>query len=108
MITRPLHILQCNHPGGDGCANPGAGHATRPMQERLAAATPSKWVDGIIVRSTSDGWIGIAPLGRDEATVWVWHHADLTEQLSPGAPVALHSVYNVLANGPSRVSVVRI
>ena len=118
MITQPLHILQCNHTGADGCVNPGAGHATRPIHVRVAEATPSKWADGIVLRATSDGWIGIALLERDDeadgasaagaATVWVWNHADLTAHLRPGVPVALHSVYNLLASGRSRVSVVRL
>ncbi|MEC5185143.1 hypothetical protein RCH12_002619 [Cryobacterium sp. MP_3.1] len=114
MITQPLHILQCNSTGGDGCINHGAGHATQPIHVRVAEATPSKWADGIVLRATSDGWIGIALFGPDDtadsdtATVWVWNHADLTAHLSAGAPVALHSVYNVLASGRSRISVVRL
>ncbi|WP_166788001.1 hypothetical protein [Cryobacterium adonitolivorans] len=137
MITQPLHVLQCNHTGGDGCVNHGAGHATRPIHVRVADATPSKWADGIVVRATSDGWIGIALFGddaadddtaddddaddaadddtadddtadSDTATVWVWNHSDLTAHLGAGAPVALHSVYNVLASGRSRISVVRL
>ncbi|WEO77414.1 hypothetical protein BJQ94_19015 [Cryobacterium sp. SO2] len=117
MITQPLHILQCNHTGADGCVNHGAGHATRPIHVRVGDATPSKWVDGIVLRATTDGWIGIALVGQElehddsdggPETVWVWNHADLTAHLVAGAPVALHSVYNVLASGRSRVSVVRI
>ena len=114
MITQPLHILQCNSTGGVDCVNHGAGHATQPIHVRVAEATPSKWADGIVLRATSDGWIGIALFGQgdspesDAATVWVWNHADLTAHLSAGAPVALHSVYNVLASGRSRVSVVRL
>ncbi|MGO4783735.1 hypothetical protein [Cryobacterium sp. W22_MBD10_FK3] len=118
MITQPLHVLQCNHTGAHGCVNQGAGHATRPIHVRVAEATPSKWADGVVLRATSDGWIGIALLERDDEadgaldggapTVWVWNHADLTQDLSVGAPVALHSVYNVLASGRSRISVVRL
>ena len=114
MITQPLPILQCNHAGSAGCVNEGAGHETRPVHVRVAEATPSKWADGIVLRATSDGWIGIALFGQgdspesDAATVWVWNHADLTAHLSAGGPVALHSVYNVLASGRSRVSVVRL
>lgn len=114
MITQPLHILQCNSTGGEDCVNHGAGHATRPIHVRVAEATPSKWADGIVLRATTDGWIGIALVGDadtaggDTATVWVWNHADLTAHLTAGAPVALHSVYNVLASGRSRISVVRL
>jgi len=114
MITQPLPILQCNHAGSAGCVNEGAGHETRPVHVRVAEATPSKWADGIVLRATADGWIGIALFGPDAAadpdpaTVWVWQHADLTAQFTAGAPVALHSVYNVLASGRSRISVVRL
>ena len=53
MITQPLHILQCNHTGADGCV-PGAGHATRPIHVRVARP-PEQWADGIVLRATSDG-----------------------------------------------------
>ena len=122
MITQPLHILHCNDTGHDGCVNQGAGHEIRPMQTRLAAATPSQWSDGIVVRATVDGWIGIALLGpADEAdpnaalpydalpkTVWVWNHADHSAQLTSGQPVAVHPLHNVLAHGSSRISIVTI
>ncbi|TFD93501.1 hypothetical protein E3T61_05290 [Cryobacterium lactosi] len=114
MITQPLHVLQCNSTGGEGCVNHGAGHTTQPIHVRVAEATPSKWTDGLVVRATSDGWIGVNLFGygdaadSDTATVWVWNHADHTAQLTIGAPVALHSVYNVLASGRSRISVVRL
>ena len=114
MITQPLHILQCNTTGANGCVNHGAGHTTQPIHVRVAEATPSKWADGIVMRATSDGWIGITLFGTgdapdsDTATVWVWNHADHTAHLGAGAPVALHSVYNVLASGRSRISVVRL
>lgn len=114
MITQPLQVLQCNSTGGDGCVNHGAGHETQPIHVRVAEATPSKWADGIVVRATSGGWIGVNLFGygdtsdSDTATVWVWNHADHTAHLAAGAPVALHSVYNVLASGRSRISVVRL
>ena len=122
MITHPLHMLRCNDTGHDACVNQGAGHEIRPMQARLTAAAPGQWSDGIVVRATTDGWIGIAMLGpADEAdpsdalpydalptTLWVWNHADHSAQLTNGQPVAVHPLHNVLAHGSSRISIVTI
>lgn len=117
MITHPLHTQQCNHTGAHACANRGPGHELQPIQARVAAATPSKWVDGIVSSVSADGWIGVRLFGHAELpgasgmeaeTVWVWNHADLTEHLATGSPVAVHALYNVLASGRSRISVVRI
>jgi hypothetical protein len=115
MITRPLGTLQCNHGGDLPCANRGPGHDVQPIQARLAAATASRWVDGIVSAVSADGWIGVVLVGRPDAaaaadaeSVWLWNHADLTAHLDVGAPVSIHSVYNVLAGGRSRISVVRI
>jgi hypothetical protein len=119
MITQPLHTQQCNHTGSAVCANRGAGHALQPIQARVAAATASKWVDGIVASVSADGWVGIRLLDTTNATrlldlpdgteqVWVWNHDDLTAMLATGAPVAVHALYNVLASGSSRISVIRL
>ncbi|MGY4858842.1 hypothetical protein [Cryobacterium sp. AP23] len=119
MITQPLHTQQCNHTGDAVCANRGAGHALQPIQARVAAATPGKWVDGIIASVSADGWVGIRLLGApgatdlldlpdDTETVWVWNHTDLTARLGTGQPVAVHALYNVLASGRDRISVIRL
>ena len=119
MITQPLHTQQCNHTGSDVCANRGPGHVLQPVQARVASATPSKWVDGIVASVSTDGWIGIRllePQGAarlvdapdDGETVWVWNHNDFTEHLGAGQPVAVHALYNVLASGRSRISVIRL
>ncbi|QYF73254.1 hypothetical protein [Cryobacterium sp. PAMC25264] len=92
------------------------------MQARLIYATPSQWSDGIVVRATTGGWIGIALLGpADQAdpndalpydalpeTLWVWNHADHSARLTTGQPVAVHTLCNVLAHGSSRISIVTI
>lgn len=119
MITRPLHTQQCNHTGSDVCANRGAGHALQPIQARVAAATPSKWVDGIVAGASADGWVGIrllqaggttGPLDLPDNTdtVWVWNHDDRTAEITAGQPVAVHALYNVLAIGRNRISVIRL
>jgi hypothetical protein len=119
MITQPLHTQQCNHTGSAVCANRGAGHALQPIQARVAAATPGKWVDGIVASVSADGWVGIRLLAGPDApslldpadgagTVWVWNHDDLTGTLEAGQPVAVHALYNVLASGRDRISVIRL
>jgi len=97
-----VEVMQCSSAVTGTCDKTGPGHVLRPMQERIAAATPSKWRDGIVT-SVSDGWLAVSFVGSDE-TAWVWTHtapADLTI----GQPVALHSLYSTLAFGRERLSV---
>ncbi|MET1044698.1 MAG: hypothetical protein ABWX59_11360 [Microbacteriaceae bacterium] len=107
-LTRVVHTMQCNHAeGGNACVNQGAGHAMQSIQARVVAATPSKWADGIVRHATSDGWIAINLLDGGD-TVWLWNHEDLTATVTPGQPVALHTLYNALAVGSARVSVFKL
>ncbi|WP_157802176.1 hypothetical protein [Diaminobutyricimonas aerilata] len=92
---------RCEH--GAMCEHTDAGHAASPMRVRLASATPSRWRDATVEQVTAGGWIALALL--DGGRVWAWHHAALA--LQPGAPVALHADYDVLATGDARVSVLR-
>jgi hypothetical protein len=70
------------------------------LRERLAAATPRKWVDAVVMCASTDGWIDIVTL--DGRSVSVWSDG---EAPAIGEPVALHSVYDVLAYGEQRQSV---
>jgi len=102
------------------CADNGPGHGLNFIQLRIASATRSRWRDAIVQETTDEGWIALAPLGNDTAgsgtagndvdrgsnIVWVWHHADLTDTIRVGDPVALHDLYNVLAAGQGRFNVV--
>ncbi|GAB3042383.1 hypothetical protein GCM10027052_25400 [Parafrigoribacterium mesophilum] len=106
-LTGVAGIMQCAHAAEEGCVKRGPGHALHPIQARAAAATGSKWIDGIVRNASTDGWIAVEPIGSGD-TIWAWHHHDLSAQLSPGAPVALHSLYKVLAAGDTRVSVLTI
>ena len=92
--------------------SPEAGHVVTAIRERVTAATPSKWRDGIVVHAASSrgiggSWIGIDLLDPPD-TVWVWNHADLTAAVSIGVPVALHELYDTLAIGVTRVSALRL
>lgn len=83
------------HAAGDMCAHAAPGHDLHPIQRRLAAATPSRWVDAIAGDVTDDGWLEIRPLDGSPASR-VWHHEHLADIVHPGEPVALHGRYHVL------------
>ncbi len=101
--------MTCNHDDvvAGSCPIDTDGHALSPIRGRLAAATPSRWRDGIIRSATSNGWIGIDLIdvhgSAEVATTWVWNHAVTA---SAGQPVALHPLYRVLAIDGARHSVI--
>ena len=95
-------VMQCSSAVGESCGKTGPGHVLRPLQERIAAATPSKWRDGIVT-SASNGWLAVTFIASGE-TAWVWTHA-IPAELTTGQPVALHSLYSTLAFGQERLSV---
>lgn len=86
------------------CSGSAPGHALPLIQQRVSAATPSKWRDAIVTAVTGTGWIALTAL-EDHARIWVWNHADLGSAAGIGDPVALHDVYHVLAIGAERVNV---
>lgn len=87
------------------CVSESAGHSLSTIQLRVASATPSKWVDATVHSVLSDGRVVLSPaFGGTDVTVW--NHAGLAQVLAVGDPVALHSVYNVLAVGRRRLNVV--
>ena len=94
---------RCACESGEMCADIRPGHGLHALQLRLAAATPTRWVDAVIVGARADGWVDAATL--DGEPVALWNHGDLTTSLAPGDPVALHSVYNVLSAGSRRFNV---
>jgi hypothetical protein len=98
--------MLCAHSQGESCTSAAAGHAVSAIRERVTAATPSKWRDGIVTHATSGNWIGIDLLDSPD-TVWVWNHADLGAIAVIGEPVALHELYDTLAIGSIRISVLR-
>lgn len=106
-LTGVGRVMRCDHTESDACAKRGPGHALHPIQARAAAATPSKWVDGIVRCATSDGWIGVNPIGLSD-TIWAWHHESVAASLSAGTPVAVHQTYQVLASGSARLSIITL
>jgi hypothetical protein len=108
-MTQPLHhnlqdtLLECH----DDCSVTAPGHGISLIQERLAAATPGKWADAVVVAVSAAGWIEVAVLS-DDTTLILWNHADNTDTISVGDPVAVHPVYDVLAVGAAKHNVLRV
>ena len=111
-LTPPVtDTMLCRPSAGQCCTSSAVGHAVSAIRERVTAATPSKWRDGIVGHAPSAGgiggsWIGIDLLDSPD-TVWLWNHADLSAAMSIGEPVSLHELYDTLAIGATRVSVLR-
>lgn len=99
-----VHDLMLCSPSSGTCDRTDPGHAIRPIQARVASATPGKWRDGIVAPVSVNGWTGIQLLESGN-TVWVWNHADLSVDAPAGTPVALHALYDTLAIGQTRISV---
>lgn len=81
-----------------------AGHELSLMQRRIAAATPSRWRDAVVVGTDAEGWIELA-LFADGRTVRVWNHRTAESAFTPGEPVVLHGLYTVLARGAEWLNV---
>ena len=112
-LTPPVtDAMLCRRSEAECCMSPAAGHVVSAIRERVTAATPSKWRDGIVVHAPSSrgiggSWIGIGLLDSPD-TVWLWNHANFDKAVSIGLPVALHELYDTLAIGATRVSVLRL
>lgn len=92
----------CDH--GDVCSSFAPGHALHLIQARLASATPSDWVDGIVESTdAATGELRVRTLDGQERLLWSAQGAAL--EAEPGSPVALHSRYHVLAVGHVRFNV---
>ena len=89
---------------GEDCVDFAPGHAMPFLQERVASASPTKWLDAVVDHVEADGWVALTTL-NDHLRAWVWHHTDLTTLVNPGDPVAIHGLYNVLALGRARFNV---
>jgi hypothetical protein len=97
-------VMQCETSTGESCSSSGAGHTILALQERVTAATPSKWRDALVRSVSANGWIELGVVDTAE-TVWVWNHTDRTHILPAGTPVSLHGLYHALAIGRERVNV---
>lgn len=111
-LTPPvIDTMVCRRSAGECCTSSAVGHMVSAIRERVTAATPGKWRDGIVgyapsARGIGGSWIGIDLLDSP-GTVWLWNHADLSAVVSIGEPISLHELYDTLAIGATRVSVLR-
>ena len=106
----PLEVQEraacmCDH--GDVCSSFAPGHALHLIQSRLAAATPSDWSDAIVEFADAATGVIVVRTLSDAAPIALWSGAGAAEDLAPGAPVALHERYHVLAVGRERFNVQR-
>jgi len=104
LTPRVRDAKQCDSTATGACEHGAAGHVFTPLQARVTAATPSKWRDGIVTSAWSNGWIGV-DLVDDGTNVWLWNHADHSDTILRGEPVAVHALYDTLAVGTERLSV---
>lgn len=104
LEVRERAACMCGH--GDACSSFAPGHALHLIQSRLAAATPSDWVDAIVEASDPDTGV-IVLLTLDGATIVTWSAAGAAARVSAGTPVALHERYHVLAAGSERFNILR-
>ena len=101
LQVRERAACMCVH--GRACSTFAPGHALHLIQSRLAAATPSDWVDAIVEATHPDGTVALRTIEGTALTVWSGSGA--ARDVTPGAPVALHERYNVLAVGSQRFNV---
>ena len=106
----PLEVQEraacmCDH--GDVCSSFAPGHALHLIQSRLASATPSDWSDAIVESADAATGVIVVRTLSDAAPVALWSAAGAAADLAPGAPVALHERYHVLAVGRERFNVQR-
>jgi hypothetical protein len=91
---------------GDACSSFAPGHALHLIQARLAAATPSDWLDAVVAAvDAASGEIELRAVS-DDARFTVWHAAP--QDLAVGEPVALHARYAVLSARGRRLNVARL
>lgn len=106
--ARPVPVrsaAECMCHSGGPCTSYDPGHALHLIQSRLAAATPSEWVDGIVVAADAEhGTVTVRAWDTDTLTTY-FSAAGAASAALPGAPVAVHARYRVLATGRARFNV---
>jgi hypothetical protein len=105
LQVRERAACMCIH--GESCSSFAPGHALHLIQARLSSATPSEWVDAIVESTDADqGVVFVRTLVAGEL-VELWNGAGAARDAVVGAPVALHSRYDVLAVGSARFNILR-
>ena len=90
---------------GAPCTSYDPGHALHLIQARLAAATPSEWVDGFVAATDPErGTVTVRSWDGTVQATW-FSAAGAARTAVPGSPVAVHGRYRVLALGRARYNV---
>jgi hypothetical protein len=100
--TTHARLVECS--ADTGCEILAPGHTLSLMRRRLAQATPSKWIDALVVGIGTDGTVDVTTLD-DGTSLRLSHHTRTDIVLQVGEPVAVHSVYGVLAAGTTWLNV---
>lgn len=103
LPVRERSACMCVH--GSTCSSFAPGHALHLIQARLAAATPSDWVDAIVERADARSGAVLLRSVADGTLVQLWSAAGAADGLEAGTPVAVHTRYDVLAVGSRRFNV---
>lgn len=102
LPVRERAACMCRH--GDRCSSFAPGHALHLIQARLASATPSEWIDGI-VEAVDAASGALVVRGLDGYAHALWNGSGAALEAAPGTPVALHARYGVLAVGRTQFNV---
>lgn len=105
LTVRERAECMCSH--GESCSTFAPGHALHLIQARLAAATPSEWVDAIVEGIDHVNGVSVLRTVLDGEIVEVWSGSTAVRDIAVGTPVALHGRYHVLAVGTQRFNVLR-
>lgn len=83
---------------GGACTSFAPGHAVHLIQARLVSATPTEWVDAIVV--ATDAGAGTVSLHTlDGEAIEVWNGLGAASTVETGEPVSFHPRYHVLNAG---------
>lgn len=104
---RPLEVREraaCMCEYGGACSSFAPGHALHLIQARIASATPTEWVDGVV--EAADPLAGTIVLRDLDGTAHaLWNGSGAALEAPAGTPVALHRRYGVLAVGRAQFNV---
>ena len=88
----------------DFCRSYLPGHHTHWIHAKHIGRTPWGWRDAVVT-GVDGGWTTVTYV-ESGRPVRLWHHVDLADELSIGAPVRLHEGYYVLGGPFGWVNVV--
>lgn len=105
LQVRERVACMCVH--GQSCSSFAPGHALHLIQARLSSATPSEWVDAIVESADAHQGVVVVRTLAEGERIELWSGSGAAREAVTGAPVALHSRYDVLAVGSLRFNVLR-